>query len=164
MVGALRVICAAIIILASAECRGSVEAKLVMKPQRIAVLAEVKGTVEVKPATDKAVWVAGKASTSLLRGDEIITGKDSKAVIHINGDPESIRVELEGESRLTIVELVTDALTKSKGTLLSLGIGKATVRTRNMTPGSSLEIKTPTSIVSSRGVSSSFSVQVEHPE
>ena len=155
---------AAIIILGFVECRGVAEAKLIMKPREAVVLAEVKGTVEVKPATYKAVWVAGKASTSLLQGDEIRTGKNSKAVIHINDDPESIKVELESESALTIVRLAANTLTKNKGILLSLSLGKATVRAKNMGPKSILEIKTPTSTVSSRGDSSSFSVQVGNLE
>lgn len=164
MIRSVRVIFAAIIVFGFAECRGIAEAKLAMSPRRTAVLAEVRGTVEVKPATDKAVWVAGTASTSLEPGDIIRTGKDSAAAIRINGGVESIVAELKSESQLSIIALTADAATGRKSTMLSLKIGEVMVRTKNMNPGSNFDIATPTSIVTSRGGSSSFSVQVERLE
>jgi hypothetical protein len=137
------------------------EANTLIKPQEMATLAEARGTVEVKPAAGKAVWVAGAASTSLVQGDMIRTGTDSAATIRINEGAGSIVVELANDSLLSIVKLMTNVSTGTKDILLSLDLGEATIKTKDTDQRSKFEIKTPTSIVSSNGGSSSFSVNAE---
>ena len=129
-----------------------------------AVLAEVEGTVEVKPSTSKAVWVAGVANTALVVGDLIRTGKDSYATIHINQDAETINIELKSQSQLELVELSTNTATGRKKTILSLGAGEAMFKTKNMGADSKFEVKTPTSVIEPQGSKSVFSAQVEHAE
>lgn len=132
--------------------------------KRTAVLASVDGSVEMKPSSEKAVWVAGAANTSLAAGDSVKTGKDAHAIVRIDGGAGDIIAELKSQSQLTILEMTANAATKKTTTLLSLDIGEATFKTNKTIDGSKLEVKTPTSIVASEGDTSSFSVQVEKVE
>lgn len=131
---------------------------------RSATMAEVQGTVEMKPSSEKAVWVAAAANTSLAQGDIIRTGEKSYAFIHINGASGNAVIELKENSQLTIVTLARAASRENRSTLLSLDIGEANIKTKNMDKRSVFEVKTPTSIIAAEGNSSSFMVQVEKEE
>lgn len=140
------------------------ETAIATQARRAATLGEVRGAVEWKANPEVAEWTAGVKDTHLPAGSVIRTGRDSIVVIQINGDAENITAELDSESRLSIVELAISTSSGKKSTMLSLELGKATIKTKNISPGSILEIKTPTSIVSSQGRNSSFNVQVERLE
>jgi hypothetical protein len=132
--------------------------------KRSAHIEEARGAVEWKGGPSGVEWMAAAKGAALPVGASVRTGKDSHAVIVINGEPESINVELDSESRISIVELSRDAASGRKNTLLSLEIGRVNVKAKSLAKGSAFEIKTPTSVVSPQGSDSSFNVQVEKLE
>lgn len=132
--------------------------------RRTATLAEVKGSVEVKPSTPKAVWVRGPANTALAEGDIIRTGNGSSAIIHISGDTENASIELGADSQITIINLAANAGGLKKNLVLSLETGEALVKTKRHEAGSVIEIQTPTSTVMSSGGSATFTVKAEKVE
>lgn len=141
--------------------------KIALKPRRLAFLAGFKGAVEWKDGAPGSDWASAAEDTALSAGSTVRTGKDSSAVIMINGDSgdaESVSIELDSESRISIVEMAVNASTGNKSSLLSLELGKADVKAKNLRKGSVFEVKTPTSVISAQGSDSSFRIQVERSE
>jgi len=128
--------------------------------KRTAVLMAVQGTVEIKPAIGE--WVPGTAKTALAEGDFIKTGKDSWALININGSTETATVELREKTNMELLTLAADEKAGTASTLLDLYAGEVMVKARAAGKDTSkFEVKTPTSIVAVRGGKTSFSVKVE---
>ncbi len=137
------------------------EAKTDVPSKRAAVITAIKGSVEIRHDAGNAEWAAASVGAGIAQGCAVRTGKDSSATISVNGGAERITAELDSGSRFTMVDLSVKSTAGKNNTLMSLEAGKVTVKTENMSPGSVFEIKTPTSVVSSQGPSSSFNVQVE---
>lgn len=133
-------------------------AAFAQETKRIASIAELKGSVEVKTA--KAAWMPAKLGMVLNQGDIIRTKADSLAVLNLDGKAETATVELKANSQLKLAELVVNKEKDTQKTLLDLALGKILIKAQKLhTEKSSFEVKTPTSIVGVRGTT--FSVSVE---
>ncbi|MCM8761324.1 MAG: FecR domain-containing protein [Candidatus Omnitrophica bacterium] len=131
--------------------------------KRSAVIAAVRGSVEVKPL--KGEWVPAKANTTLAEGDFIKTGKDSWVLINIDDSGETASVELKESSNMELSLLSIDEKTGATRTLLDMYAGEVMVKAKNLGgKKSKFDVKTPTSIVAVKGDSASFSVKVERIE
>lgn len=132
--------------------------------KRTAILRAVSGEVEVKSSADNSEWVPATAGLAIAQGYSVRTGSGSSVTIDIYDGAEKITTELGSQSRLSVLEISYGSESGGSSVLFSLEAGKATAKTENMAKGSSFEIKTPTSIVSSQGPNSSFNVQVDRLE
>ena len=131
--------------------------------KRTAVLMAVQGSVEIKPVL--GAWVPGRAKTALAEGDFIKTGKDSWALININGSAETGTVELREKTNMELKTLAGDEKTGMTVTLLDLYAGEVMVKVRAADKDKSkFEVKTPTSVVAVQGGKTSFSVKVDQLE
>ncbi len=129
---------------------------------RISRVLTIEGDVFVK-SPDVPDAVSAHPGMALNERDIIITGKDSKAVLNVNGRAESATVEVDENSQLMLLELKKDKKTGTENTLLDLAVGKILVKARELRdPDSKFEVKTPTSVVGVRGTN--FSVEVEAVE
>ena len=128
--------------------------------KRTVSLMAVQGTVQIKP--DVGEWVPGRAKTALKQGDFIKTGRDSWALITIEGAGETATVELKEYSNLGLTEIAVNRSSGVTSTLLDLHLGEVMVKASGVErKGSQFEVKTPTSVVAIKGGSAKFSVKVE---
>lgn len=159
----LRATCVAIMVFCLIAGEYAAYAAAPIYRDRTAELYEISGSVEMKSG-DNGGWSAAKIGTTVPVGGSVKTGKDSYATIRIDDGAETIFIELDSDSKLTLVELATGRTTGNKTTLVSLDMGKANVKAKNLSKSSVFEIKTPTSVLKTQGSDSSFNVQVEKLE
>jgi hypothetical protein len=127
--------------------------------KRIAAIAELNGTVEVKTVTGK--WLPASVGMLLNQGDMVRTGgADSLAILNLDGNAQTAKVEIRENSQLKLAELLEDKAETKQTTLLDLSIGKILIQAKKLDSiKSKFEVKTPTSVVGVRGTT--FSVLVE---
>jgi len=126
--------------------------------RRVATIAEITGTAEVKIGSGK--WAPAKVGMSLTQGDTIRTKAKSMAILDLDGKARSAKVELKENSLLTLAELAENKAKDTQKTLLDLSLGKILIQVHKLRQDNSkFEVKTPTSIVGVRGTT--FSVAVE---
>jgi hypothetical protein len=126
--------------------------------KRIASVAELKGTVEVK--ADKGKWMPATVGMVLNQGDTVRTKAESLAILNLDGNAQTAKVEVRENSQLQLAELLENKAEAKQTTLLDLSIGKILIRAKKLhSQTSRFEVKTPTSIVGVRGTT--FSVLVE---
>lgn len=123
---------------------------------RTANISELKGTVEMKIAGGN--WTTANLGAVLKEGDSIRTGKDSIAILNVEG-METATVEVKPDSQVKLAELIQDKEAKTQKTLLDLSLGEILIKVQKLhSPNSKFEVKTPTSIVGVRGTTFSVSV------
>jgi len=126
--------------------------------RRVATIAEITGTAEVKIGSGK--WAPAKAGMSLTQGDAIRTKINSIAILDLDGKARSAKVEMKENSLLTLAELAENKAENTQKTLLDLSLGKILIQVQKLRQDNSkFEVKTPTSVVGVRGTT--FSVAVE---
>lgn len=140
---------------------GACSPALAEEDKRIAAIAEVKGTVEVKTAQGK--WIPAQLKMVLNQGDMIRTRKDSSALLNLDGMAQTATVEVKQNSQLRLAELVEDKKETVQTTLLDLALGEILIQAKKLhSEKARFEVKTPTSIVGVRGTT--FAVSVEAVE
>lgn len=126
--------------------------------KRTAVIAEIRGKVEVR--TPKSKWQPAKIGEVLNQGDIIRTLAGSFAVLNVDGSTQSATVELKENSQLRLAELLEDKTQDSRSTLLDLALGEILIKAQKLnTEKSKFQVKTPTSVVGVRGTTFSVSVK-----
>lgn len=126
--------------------------------KRVASIAEISGTVEVK--TPKEKWKPAEVGMVLNEGDIIRVKADSYALLNVDGKAETATVEVKANSQLRLAELIENKTDESQTTLLDLALGEVLIKAKKIhTEKSKFEVKTPTSVVAVRGTT--FSVTVE---
>jgi len=152
-----KVIIFAIILSLLAICSISIAEEV----KRTAVVAEVKGTVDVKTADGN--WTAAKTGMVLNQGDIIRTKEGSSAILNVDGTAQTATVQVKEKSQLMLAELIMNKDDNSQKTTLDLALGEILVKAKKLhSEKSSFEVKTPTSVAAVRGTS--FSVSVEAME
>jgi hypothetical protein len=140
---------------------GSFSFALAQEANRVAIIIELKGKVEVK--TPKSAWMPAKQGMALNPKDIIRTGKKSLAVLNLNGLGQTATVELKEKSQLQLTELLENKQEMTQKTFLDLALGEILIKAKKLhSEKSRFEVKTPTSIVGVRGTT--FSVAVEAVE
>jgi len=140
---------------------GLCSSALAEQAKRIATIAEVNGTVEVK--IGKQNWVPAKVGIELNQGDFIRTRKDSFALLNLDGQAQTATVEVKENSQMRLAELIENQKEGTQTTLLDLALGEILIQAKKLhSEKSRFEVKTPTSIVGVRGTT--FSVTVEAVE
>lgn len=148
----LRLICALSLMMGMCSLAAAEQSK------RIATIAQLSGTAEVKSPQGK--WMAAKVGTNLTQGDIIRTKANSEALLNLDGMAQTATVQMKANSQLKISELMENKPEKSQTTLLDLALGQVLIEAKKLhSEKSKFEVKTPTSIVAVRGTS--FSVNVE---
>lgn len=126
--------------------------------RRVATIAEITGTAEVKIGSGK--WAPAKVGMSLTQGDTIRTKAKSMAILDLDGKARSAKVEIKENSLLTLAELAENKAKDTQKTLLDLSLGKILIMVQKLRQDNSkFEVRTPTSVVGVRGTT--FSVAVE---
>jgi len=128
--------------------------------ERFAEIVEARGEVQVQVATE-AGWKLAKRGMRIQQDAEIRTGNDSKAVISIDGDISSGKVDIFSNSWLRIGFLGFAKNQSAKWTLLELGKGQILVEVKNLTVADSFQVQTPTSKTIIKGEGAVFEVNVE---
>jgi len=129
--------------------------------QRVAVVMEVKGKVEVKTAGKK--WQPATVGTILKQNDTIRTNKNSSAVLNLDGKAQTATVEVNQKTELSLAEMAAVKDKNIQETLLDLSLGNILIKAKKLhSEKSSFEVKTPTSVVAVRGTT--FAVSVEAAE
>jgi hypothetical protein len=114
--------------------------------------------VEVKIGAGR--WAAAKTGMTLTQGDSIRTKAKSLAILDLDGQAKSAKVEVKENSLLNLAELAENKAEGAQKTLLDLSLGKILIKVQKLRQDKSkFEVKTPTSIVGVRGTT--FSVAVE---
>ena len=140
---------------------GMASLSIAAENMRIATVADIKGTVEAKTGQDN--WVPATLGMTLKQGDAIRVGKDSSALLNLDGQAQTATVTLNANSQLELAELITDTDAGSQKTLLDLSLGSILIKAAKLhSEQSSFEVKTPTSMVGVRGTT--FAVTVEAVE
>ena len=130
--------------------------------KRKAKILQIRGNVEVMLLRQRQ-WIPARRTMLLSEGDIIKTGRNSWAVLNLDGLAETATIEIEENSQVMLSELTKDERKNTQDTLLDLGIGKILIKARKLhSPDSKFEVKTPTSVVGVRGTT--FSVTVESLE
>ncbi|NQT32610.1 MAG: FecR domain-containing protein [Candidatus Omnitrophica bacterium] len=125
---------------------------------RTGKLVDMQGDVMVKFASSEETLPA-EIGMKISEGDMIMTKADSWVFINLDG-VETATVEVEGNSKVLLAELVMDEEEGTQQTLLDLAIGKVLVTAQKIHhEDSSFQVKTPTSVVGVRGTT--FAVEVE---
>jgi len=129
--------------------------------QRVAVVMEVEGKVEVKTAGNK--WQPATVGTILKQNDTIRTSKNSSAVLNLDGKAQTAIVEVNQRTELSLAEMAAVKDKNIQKTLLDLSLGNILIKAKKLhSEKSSFEVKTPTSVVAVRGTT--FAVSVEAAE
>lgn len=126
--------------------------------KRLAVVIETQGTVEVKTAS--RVWVPAQTGMALNPDDAIRTGKNSYAILNLDGNAQTATVEVKEKSEVELAEMLANKEEGTQKTMLDLSLGSILIKAKKLhSEKSSFEVKTPTSVVAVRGTT--FSVSVE---
>ena len=126
--------------------------------KRTATISEIQGSVEVKNTQGK--WSTAKTGMVLNQGDEVRTKGKSYAILDLDGNAKTAKVEMKENSQLSLAQLMENKAENAQTTMLDLSIGKILIKVQKLaTTKSKFEVKTPTSIVGVRGTT--FSVAVE---
>ena len=129
--------------------------------QRIASIVKVRGTVEVKTAS--GVWSPAKEGMALDQNDSIRTGKESLAVLNLDGNAQTATLEVKEKTELQLTEMLANQQKGTQKTLLDLSLGNILIKAKKLhSDKSSFEVRTPTSVVAVRGTT--FAVTVEAVE
>lgn len=107
-------------------------------------LKSFKGTVQVQKAGTQD-WVPAKKGMVLASGDRVKTGEKSKAKIDLG----KAMIQLSEKSEFGIAELGVDG--EKRTTKAELAIGHLRAKVDKLKPGSTFEIRTPTSVAAVRG-------------
>lgn len=128
--------------------------------ERFVEITEARGEVQVQVAAE-AGWKLAKRGMRIQQEAEIRTGNDSKAVISIDEDASSGKVDIFSNSLLRIGFLGFAKKQSAKWTLLELGKGQILVEVKNLTADDSFQVQTPTSKTIVKGEGAVFEVNVE---
>jgi hypothetical protein len=129
--------------------------------QRIASIVKVRGTVEVKTAS--GIWSPAKEGMALDQNDSIRTGKESLAILNLDGNAQTATLEVKEKTELQLTEMLVNQQEETQKTLLDLSLGNILIKAKKLhSDKSSFEVRTPTSIVAVRGTT--FAVTVEAVE
>jgi len=129
--------------------------------QRVAVIMQVEGKVEVKTAAK--AWQPARVGMALNQNDTIRTKKNSSATLNLDGKAQTAIVEVKEKTELSLAEMVAVKDKDIQRTLLDLSLGNILIKAKKLHSGkSSFEVKTPTSVVAVRGTT--FAVSVEAAE
>lgn len=143
-----------LLVIFSLLCSGAFAAEV----KRIAAIAELNGTVEVKTATGK--WMPASVGMILSQGDMLRTRAGSLAILNLDGNAQTAKVEVRENSQLKLAELLEDKAEAKQTTLLDLSIGKILIQAKKLeSEKCKFQVITPTSVVGVRGTT--FSVLVE---
>jgi hypothetical protein len=148
----MRLVCIFALILGAFSLCLAAEAK------RIATIAEIKGSAEVKTST--GAWAKARVGMVLNEGDTVRTKANSSILLNLDGKAQTATVQIKEKSQLTLAELVGDKEKDTQNTLLDLSLGAVLIQAQKIhSQQSRFEVKTPTSVVGVRGTT--FSVAVE---
>ena len=116
--------------------------------ERYGTLTKIEGTTEVR--IQKQAWEAGREGMVLHAGDEIRTGKDSRAELWLDDNGKTGLVEIRPETRMSLnkLELMPGG---DKETLLDVAVGRVLVRAGKLAGESKFEVRTPSSTAGVRG-------------
>ena len=129
-----------------------------VETKRTATISEIQGTVDVKPAQGK--WLTARVGMVLNQGDMVRTKAKSSAILDLDGNAKTAKVEMKENSQLSLAKLMENKAENAQTTMLELSIGKILINVKKLeTTKSKFEVTTPTSIVGVRGTT--FSVAVE---
>lgn len=127
---------------------------------RFVEIQELKGAVEVK-ATPQDNWKAAEKGMRVTQDGEIKTGKESTAVLLLDEQGATGKIDVTPNSWLRIAEMTYSGVgdEKVKKTMLDLALGQVLVQAEKLKGESSFQVRTPTSTTSVRGTV--FDVKVE---
>jgi len=129
--------------------------------QRVAVVGQIKGTVEAKTANN--VWKPATEGMVLNQNDTIRTQKNSSAILNLDGKAQTAIVEVKENTELSLAEMIESKDKNTQKTLLDLSLGNILIKAKKLQgEKSGFEVKTPTSVVAVRGTT--FAVSVEAVE
>ncbi len=125
---------------------------------RSVIIAELKGPVQVKIRELKD-WRDAHPGDVLHEMDEIRTAAGGFALLLLDKDGETGKMELKEKSHLKLSTMKIDSTSLDKTTYLDLAIGKVLVHAQKLKADSKFEVRTPTGTAGVRGTV--FEVSVE---
>jgi len=127
--------------------------------ERKAIIVDMIGDVKVKPISEDT-WMQARSGMTLNQGAIIRTAIGSKAIIRLDGEPETAMVEMRENSQLTLSEMMGSKQNDSQSTLLDLALGEILIKAKKIhSEKSKFEVRTPTSFIGIRGTIFSVSVR-----
>ena len=126
---------------------------------RQVIVFEIKGPVEVR--MDGGEWQRAEAGMVLHQTDEVRTGKGGYAVLLVDEEAATGKLELKEKSFLTLETLQYGLAPEEKVTVLDLAIGRMLVHAEKLRKDSRFEVKTPTATTGVKGTVFEVSVDEE---
>ena len=143
-------------------CLGQIAALPPTEDDRFVQIKDLSGEVQVRVSSESD-WVLAEKGTRLKQDGEIKTGKDSLAVILLDKEGETGKIDIKPDTWMRIAELKYSGALKDKRTIMDLALGQVLVEAGTLKGEATFQIRTPTSTTTSvRGTV--FEVKVEETQ